>query len=44
MALSRQLARCMGGDVTHENVPGQGSVFTLSMQVGTVSGARMVGG
>ena len=44
LALTRQLARCMGGDVTHENASDQGSVFTLSMQVGTVSGARMVGG
>ncbi|MEE8467564.1 MAG: HAMP domain-containing sensor histidine kinase, partial [Planctomycetota bacterium] len=44
LALTRQLARCMGGDVTHEDAPERGSIFTLSMQVGTVSGARMVGG
>jgi signal transduction histidine kinase len=31
LAISRDLARAMGGDLAAESVPGEGSVFTLSL-------------
>jgi signal transduction histidine kinase len=34
LALSRKLARMMGGDVMVTSVPGQGSVFTLRLPGG----------
>jgi signal transduction histidine kinase len=34
LALSRKLARMMGGDVTVASDPGKGSVFTLRLPVG----------
>jgi signal transduction histidine kinase len=35
LALSRKLARMMGGDVTAASEPGKGSVFTVRLPVGT---------
>jgi two-component system, NarL family, sensor histidine kinase EvgS len=34
LALSRKLARMMGGDVTVTSEPGKGSVFTVRLPVG----------
>jgi two-component system, NarL family, sensor histidine kinase EvgS len=35
LALSRKLARMMGGDVTVTSEPGKGSVFTVRLPGGT---------
>jgi sensor histidine kinase regulating citrate/malate metabolism len=35
LALSRKLARMMGGDVTVASEPGKGSVFTVRLPCGT---------
>jgi len=35
LALSRKLARMMGGDVTVTSEPGKGSVFTVRLPSGT---------
>jgi PAS domain S-box-containing protein len=44
LALSRQLARAMGGDVTLESsTPGQGSVFCLSLEIETPESTPFVG-
>ncbi|HET6229821.1 MAG TPA: GAF domain-containing sensor histidine kinase [Longimicrobiaceae bacterium] len=37
LALARQLARCMHGDIFVRSTPGQGSTFTLALPVGTPS-------
>jgi len=36
LALSRKLARMMGGDVTVTSEPGKGSVFTVRLPGGTI--------
>jgi signal transduction histidine kinase len=36
LALSRKLARMMGGDVTAASEPGKGSVFTVRLPGGAI--------
>jgi len=42
LALCKRLAEKLGGDITVRSVPGQGSVFTLTIRIGAVENARMV--
>jgi signal transduction histidine kinase len=37
LAITRKLARMMGGDITVESEPGKGSVFTVRLPVGAPS-------
>ena len=39
LAITRKLARMMGGDVTVASEPGKGSVFTLCLPGGAASGS-----
>lgn len=36
LTISRKLARLMGGDITAESVPGEGSVFTMTIRFASV--------
>jgi len=37
LAISRKLARMMGGDVTVTSEPGKGSVFTVRLPIGATA-------
>ncbi len=42
LAISRRLARLLGGDLQAVSVPGQGSTFTLSLDLGSLEGVPLV--
>jgi PAS domain S-box-containing protein len=42
LVISKRLAEALGGDVTVESTPGQGSVFHLRIAAGPADGARLV--
>ncbi|MCP3917474.1 MAG: hybrid sensor histidine kinase/response regulator [bacterium] len=44
LALAKQIARMLGGDIVHEHNTDRGSTFHLTLHVGNMSGVRMVGG
>lgn len=43
LAMTRNLARMMGGDATHECPPDGGTAFAVKIAVGNISGVKMVG-
>jgi len=42
LAISRRLAEALGGTITVQSQPGQGSVFTLTIATGPLRGVRML--
>jgi signal transduction histidine kinase len=42
LALSKRLARLLGGDLKVSSNPGQGTTFTLILQTGNLTGVRML--
>jgi signal transduction histidine kinase/CheY-like chemotaxis protein/HPt (histidine-containing phosphotransfer) domain-containing protein len=42
LAISRRLARALGGDISVASTPGQGSVFTLTLDTGPLEGIALI--
>ena len=42
LAISRRLARAMGGDIRVQSTPGEGSVFTVTLDPGPLEGIRLL--
>jgi PAS domain S-box-containing protein len=42
LTISRRLAQMLGGDITVKSIAGQGSTFTLTVDVGPLRGVRMI--
>ncbi|MEW4490758.1 ATP-binding protein [Thalassoglobus sp. JC818] len=42
LAISQRLANIMGGEITVESEPGEGSCFTVSIEPGEINGVRLV--
>ncbi|MFN0039292.1 MAG: ATP-binding protein [Burkholderiales bacterium] len=42
LAISRRFARALGGDVVADSTPGEGSLFTLHIPTGSLTGVRML--
>jgi PAS domain S-box-containing protein len=42
LTISRRLARMLGGDITVESAPNEGSVFTLTVQIGVPADVALV--
>lgn len=44
LAISKQLCEAMGGEVRVQSQPGRGTTFTVTMEIGSLDGVRLVHG
>ena len=42
LSISKQLAVAMGGDITVDSTPGEGSTFTVTIDIGPLAGTKML--
>ena len=42
LSISKQLAVAMGGDITVESTPGEGSTFTVTIDIGSLEGTKLL--
>jgi len=43
LSISQKFSKALGGDITVRSQPGEGSVFTVSVDTGSLEGVRMLG-